>query len=119
MESIDEYLEKLRDPAVRSHHRRNFDEDNPLPGKPNVTEDHIKAAEEALGVALPPSYRKLVMTTHPVDAPVHWVWDNETDTLSEEIVSVNQSTCDFLPPFLIIVTSDECGNYFCFDTSPP
>ncbi len=53
---------------------------------------------------MPPSYRKLVMTTHPVDAPVHWVGDNETDTPSEEIVSVNQPPYAFLPPFLIIVT---------------
>lgn len=119
MDSMDEYLERLRDPAVQSHNRRGFDEENPLPGKPNVTEDHIAAAEEALGVALPPSYRKLVMTSHPVDAPVHWVWDNETDTLAEEIVSVNRNPHAYHPPFLIIVTSDESGNYYCFDTRQP
>ena len=56
MDSMDEYLARLCDPAVRSYNRSGFDEENPLPSKPNVTEDHISAAEKALEVALPPSY---------------------------------------------------------------
>jgi len=116
---MDEYLARVSDPAVQSSNREGFDEENPLPGKPNVTEDHIRAAEEALGVALPPSYRKLVMTAHPVDAPVHWVWDNETDTLGEEIVSANRGSHACWPPFLIAVTGDDSGNFYCLDTRHP
>jgi cell wall assembly regulator SMI1 len=119
MDSTDEYIARLSDPAVQSYNRREFDEDNPLPSKPNVTEDHISAAEEALGVALPPSYRRLVKTVHPVDAPVCWVWDNETDTLGEEIVSVNRGPYASFPAFLIVLTGDDSGNAYGFDTRHP
>src|SRR4051794_10917251 len=119
MDSMDEYLARLCDPAVRSYNRSGFDEENPLPSKPNVTEDHISAAEKALEVALPPSYRKLVMTAHPIDASVYWVWDNETDTLREEIVSANRGPHAYYPPFLIAVIGDDSGNQYCFDTRHP
>lgn len=119
MDSIDEYIARAGDPAVRAYHRGEFDEDNPLPNRPNVTEAHLSAAEEVLGVALPPSYRKLVTTVHPVDAPVSWVWDGETDTLREEIVSVNRGPSAGYPPFLIVFTGDDAGNAYGFDTRRP
>jgi hypothetical protein len=119
MNSIDEYIARVSDTAVQSYNRREFDEGNPLPAKPDVTEDHISAAEAALGVALPPSYRKLMKTVHPVDAPVCWIWDNETDTLGEEIVSVNRSDYANYPEFLIVLGGDDSGNAFGFDTRSP
>lgn len=119
MDSIDEYIARLDDPGVRAYNRREFDRDNPLPNKPNVTEEHISAAEEALGVVLPPSYKKLVTSVHPVDAPVCWVWDNETDTLREEIISVNRGPYAGYPPFLIVVAGDDSGNAYGFDTRRP
>src|SRR5262245_1579915 len=69
VDSMDEYIARLGDPALRSYHRklRGIDEEDTEPARSKVTEDHISAAEEVLGLALPPSYRKLVMTTQPFD----------------------------------------------------
>jgi hypothetical protein len=59
------------------------------------------------------------MAVHPVDAFVSWVWDNETDTLGEEIVSVNRGPNACYPAFLIVLAGDDSGNAYGFDTRYP
>lgn len=123
MDSMDRYLASLNDPAVRAFNRklRGIDEDDREPARSNVTEDHIRAAEEGLGLILPPSYKKLVLTAQPFDVEygLHWVWDNEADQFIQEIVSTNRPSEGWLPPFLIVVMGLDSGDYYCFDTRHP
>jgi hypothetical protein len=125
MEAIDRYIERLSDPAVRSFKRRlnGVDEDEPgPPDPPRTSEADVAAVEEALGITLPPSYRKLVSTTDPRDKEygLYWVWVDGLDTFGPDIVSVNQEFRDgYAPPFLIAVLGTDDGNAYCFDTRHP
>jgi cell wall assembly regulator SMI1 len=123
MDSMEEYIRRLDDPAVHSFNRRlrGVDEQGPPPTRSKVTEDHIAAAEEALGIALPPGYRKLVLTAQPFDVEygVYWVADGETDQFASDIVSINRGPHAWFPPFLIAVLGDDSGDEYCFDTRHP
>ena len=98
MDSMSRYLARASDPAIRSFNRRlrGIDEGAPGPARSNVTLDHIAAAEEALGVALPPSYRHLVLKAQPFDVEygICWVWD-------------------------IAVHGSDDGDEYCLDTRHP
>src|SRR3954470_4362917 len=123
MDAMDRYIERLSDPAVRSYWRklRLIDEDEPGPDESKASEEHVSTAEETLGVALPPSYRKLVTATHPHDGVygVYWVWDEEADQFIADIVSTRQDPHSPLPPFLIAVVGEDGGDEFCFDVRHP
>ena len=123
MDSMDAYLSRLLDPALRSFNRklRGIDEGDPEPAHSKVTEEQVSAAEQALGVALPPSYKKLVMTAQPFDAEygVYWVSDNEADQYIPDIVTTNRGPLAWFPPFLVAVLGSDDGDEYCFDTRYP
>lgn len=124
MGAIDTYIEGLSDPEVRSFRRSLNGADQgglgPVDG-PRTTEEHVAAAEEELGMALPPSYRKLVTTTDPKDKEygLYWVWVEGLDTFGGDIVSVNQQYRGDIPPFLIAVLGTDEGDELCLDTRHP
>jgi SMI1-KNR4 cell-wall len=119
MDPIDEYIERLSEPDVRSYWRRvnNIDEDEgPGPHDGSmVREEDVDAADETLGIPLPPSYRKLVTTTEPYDNVygIYWVVSDGG------IVWANRDPDSVLPPFLIAVIADDSGDQYCFDTRYP
>ena len=122
MDAIDKYIEALSDPVVRSYWRQihHIDEQGPGPDDGSrASEEQVTAAERALGVALPPSYRKLVTTTEPYDGVYGVYWVNESDPFGADIVSTNRSSSSPLPPFLIAVVGDDSGDEYCFDTRYP
>ena len=86
-----------------------------------TSEEHIIAAEKDLGIALPPSYRKLVLATEPRDKEygLFWVWVDGLDTGGEDIVSANQGYHVYVPPFLIAFMGTDNGDAYCFDTRHP
>ncbi len=124
MNAIDRYIERLSDPAVSSFKRMlngfDGDESGRVDG-PRTSEEHVVAAEEGLGISLPPSYRKLVTTTDPRDREygLYWVWVDGLDAGGEDIVTVNQRYRGHAPPFLIAVLGTDDGNEYCFDTRHP
>lgn len=122
MDAIDKYIEALSDPVVRSYWRRINGVGDEGPGPDDgarVSAEQVAAAERALGVALPPSYRKLVTTTDPYDGVYGVYWINEAHPLGADIVSTNRSSARSLPPFLIAVVGDDSGDEYCFDTRHP
>ena len=123
MDLMDQYLSHLLDPAVRSFNRRlhGVDEETAEPHPAGVTDRHVSEAEVALGVALPPGYRKLVTTVPPADAEygIYWVQGDRADHLGADIVSVNRGPTSPLPPFLVAVQGTDDGDEYCFDTRHP
>ncbi len=122
MDAIDKYIEALDDPVVRSYWRRirGIDEEGPGPDDGSrVSEEQVADAERALGVALPPSYRRLVTTSEPYDGVYGVYWVNESHPFGADIVSTYRSSNSPLPPFLIAVVGDDSGNEYCFDTRHP
>jgi SMI1 / KNR4 family (SUKH-1) len=119
MDSMDSYIERLSEPAVRSYWRRihHIDEEGPGPDDGSkVSEEQVTAAEEELGIALPPTYRKLVTTTEPYDGVYGVYWVNESALPGADIVSAKRSAHSPLPPFLIAVVGRDNGDEYCFDT---
>src|SRR5262249_6960494 len=115
------YIERLRDPEVRSFNRglNGVDEDDSgQVDQARTLEEHVVAAEKELGIPLPPSYRRLVTTTDPKDKEygLYWVRVNGLDTYSGDNVWYNRSPHSPLPPFLIAVLSADDGDDYCFDT---
>jgi cell wall assembly regulator SMI1 len=124
MDAIDKYIELLSYPAVRSFNRslHHIDEDEPEQSdRPKTLEEHVMAAEMELGVALPPSYRRLVTTTDPTvkEYGLYWVWVEGLDTYGGDIVSSFKGSNSPLPPFLIAVLGTDGGDEYCFDTRHP
>ena len=123
MDSMDAYLARLLDPSIRTFNRklRGVDEGDPEPAHSKVTEDHVSAAETALGMALPPGYKKLVLSAQPFDAEygVYWIWDGEADQFIPDIAATNRGPHSALPPFLIAVVGLDDGDEYCFDTRHP
>jgi hypothetical protein len=121
MDAIDRYIERLSEPAVRAYWRKihGFDEEESEPEAFQLGEDHIMAAEKALGITLPPSYRKLVLTTQPYGGMygVCWVWDG--NRVMTDIVTTKESGYSPFPSFLIAVVDHENGDADCFDTRHP
>src|SRR4051812_27089945 len=109
MDAIDRYIERLSDPAVRSFKRmlNHVAEDElELVDRSGTPERYVVAAEEQLGMTLPPSYRELVTTTDPRDKEygLYWVHVDGLDTYGEDIITVNQRFHDdYAPHFLIAV----------------
>lgn len=121
MDAIDEYIKRLGDPKVRSFNNRlNHVDEREIrqTDRPRTLEEHVVAAEQALEVVLPPSYRKLVTSTDPADKEYgfYWVWVDGLDTYGDDIVSYSQSPDNTVPPFLIAVLGADDGNEYCFDT---
>lgn len=123
MDLMDQYLSRLLDPAVRSYNRRlnGIDEGDPEPEPSGVADRHVSDAKTALGVALPPSYRKLVTTAQPSDAEygLYWVRGDVGGSCAADIVSFNRSPNSALPPFLVAVQGVDNGDEYCFDTRHP
>ncbi|WP_165251074.1 SMI1/KNR4 family protein [Paludisphaera soli] len=121
MEAIDQYIERLSDPAVRAEHRRlnAVGEAGPdVDHGRRANEKQVAAAEEALGVRLPPSYKKLVTTTEPYDNyPMYWVLGS--DVYGGDVVSINDPALKAAPPHLITFVETDDGDEFCFDTRRP
>ncbi|MDG3004493.1 SMI1/KNR4 family protein [Paludisphaera mucosa] len=121
MEAIDKYIERLDDPAVRAWHRKlnHVGEAGPMTDDgTRATEKLVAAAEQALGVPLPPSYKKLVTTTEPYDNfPIYWVLG--PDVFGGDIVSINDPALKASPPFLIQLVDPGDGDEYCFDTRSP
>jgi len=120
MDSMSRYIARLSDPALLSFNRslRDISPEDPEPARSNVTLEHIAAAEQALGVTLPPGYRTLVQSAQPfeVEYGLYWTWDGEADLFTEDIVSVNRGENARIPPFLIAVMGSDVGDEYCFDT---
>ncbi|AMV38067.1 SMI1/KNR4 family protein [Planctomyces sp. SH-PL62] len=118
MEAIDQYIERLSDPAVRAEHRRlnAVGESGPdVDHGKKATAKLVAAAEEALGVPLPPSYKKLVTTTEPYDNfPIYWVLGS--DVYGGDVVSINDPALKAAPAHLITFVETDEGDEFCFDT---
>ncbi len=119
MDPIDEYIRRLSEPGVRSFWRRvnGIDEDEgpgPFDGE-MASEEDVDDADEALGVRLPPSYRKLVTTSEPYDNVygINWVIPDGG------IVWANRNPESILPPFVIAVLDADNGDQYCFDTRHP
>ena len=125
MDAIDRYIERPSDPTVRSFKRRLnhvAEEELELVDRSGTPERAVVAAEEQLGVTLPPSYRKLVTTTDPRDKEygLYWVYVEGLDTYGQDIVGVNQGFHDdYAPHFLIAVLGTDEGDEYCFDTRHP
>jgi hypothetical protein len=119
MDAIDRYIERLSDPAVRSYLRKlnRYEDDSGM----EAGETEVKAAEDDLGVALPPSYRKLITTTNSIDNlyGLYWVFGDGLDTFGAGIVAVNRGPHSYLPSFLIAVLGDDSGDEYWFDTRYP
>src|ERR671916_673322 len=106
MEAIDRYIERLSEPAVRSYWRaiNHIGEQGPGPDDGSkASDEQVNLAEKELGVALPPSYRKLVTTTEPYDGVYGVYWVVESGRLGADLVSTRLSPHSPLPPFLIAV----------------
>jgi hypothetical protein len=114
MDAMDQYLARLGDPAVRSFNRKlnGIDEGDPEPVLLEVSEAHIKAAEDELGLALPPSYRKLVTTAQPFDAEYGLYWISE-------IAWGNRGPDARFPQFVIPFLGCDNGDEYGFDTRHP
>ena len=122
MDAMDEYIKRLGDPGVRMYWNgiHHFD-DSDAGADPGLmtTRGELTLAEEALGVALPPSYRKLVTTTRPEDGVYFVRWVDPAGLLGADIVSTRRSPEANLPRFLIAVHGFDDGNQYCFDTRHP
>jgi hypothetical protein len=121
MEAIDRYIERLGDPAVRAYWRKINGVDGREAGdgsEAKVSEEQVEEAERSLGFALPPSYRRLVTSTHPEDGVWGVFWIIDPDQFGSDIVTTYLNGDFPLPPFLIAVV-DGGGDAYCFDTRSP
>ena len=122
MDAMDEYIKRLRDPGVRAYWNgiHHFDEGDAGANPPATTSDQeVLLAEAALGVTLPPSYRKLVTTTRPEDGVYFVYWVDQANEFGADIVSTRLNQRGNLPTFLIAVHAFDDGNEYCFDTRNP
>lgn len=119
MDAIDRYIRRIHDPATRAARRAlNGVDPGDSADRPPTREPDVASAERRLGIALPPSYRKLVTTTDPRDKEygLYWVWVEDLDTHGEDIATCAEGREGTLPRFLIPVLGSDNGDEYCFDT---
>jgi len=86
-------------------------------GPGQTTDKQLKAAEDALGITLPSSYKMLVRSCRFNELP-HWIyWVGNQPWPALDLVLANKEK--LLPPFLIAVSPELSGDEFCFDTRSP
>lgn len=119
MDAIDRYIQRIQAPEARAARRalNGVDPDDSTDPPPTRGAD-VTSAEQRLGIALPPSYRKLVTTTDPRDKEygLYWVWVEDLDTHGEDIASHAEGLAGVVPQFLIPVLGSDEGDEYCFDT---
>ncbi len=119
MDAIDRYIQRICESELQAARRAlNAVAPDEPEDQPPTREADVAAAEASLGIALPPSYRKLVTTTDPKDKEygLYWVWVEGLDTYGDDIASYAKRCGGILPRFLIPVLGSDDGDEYCFDT---
>lgn len=96
-----------------------FNHGTPLELAGPISEDHIAAAEEELGVVFPPSYRTFLR--HFGAGNVHFmeIYGIPGDRLWGDVVMMTQLASPALPNHYVKLSEDFGGCAYCLDTSRP
>src|SRR3954451_12279906 len=89
---------------------------------PAPSQSAVAAAEIALKLTLPASFKEFLSTTRQIQLPrcAHFYWVKSAGNGSEHIVALNrvehEQASSALPDFLVAFYNDGKGNQVCFDT---